>query len=40
MSAPQDDSFFRRNLLFGCGAEIVIPLVVALIVGLYLLLAD
>jgi hypothetical protein len=37
---PDEDSFRRRNFLFGCGAEILIPAAVALIVGLYLLLAD
>jgi hypothetical protein len=40
MTTPEDQHFRRRNFRWSCGAEVLIPVVVALIVGLYLLLAE
>ena len=38
--ANMSDNFRRRNLRVGVGAEVLIPVVVALLVSLYLLLAE
>jgi hypothetical protein len=40
MIASQDEALRRRTFLFGCSAEVLIPLAVMLIVSLYLLLAE
>lgn len=40
MSQSDDDRFRRRALLFGLGAEVVIPAVVLAMVGLYVLFAE